>query len=254
MVNPTFKRLASPVLDPVGYALLMSRAADLGMAWRHGPRNERCVALTFDDGPVLGGTEDVQDTLGEFGVLGTFFCIGANSLQNPEVILRGYRAGHVIGAHSMNHARVTAVSPVGADHIDRCIAALREVLGCAPALYRPPWGWLTPWETVRLRTRGLEVIRWDIETPDSNLPCPTGKEMFDWTLPRVRPGSIIVCHDGFTHASRYEKPETVRLLRLLIPELRAQGYRFATVPDLLGIPAYQTEAHALDGRRTAGVR
>lgn len=241
MVNPTFKRLASPILDPIGYGLLMSRAADLGMAHRHGSRVEKRVALTFDDGPVLGGTEAVQDTLDEFGVPGTFFCIGANVLRHPEIVLRGYRAGHVIGAHSMNHARITAVSPVGASHIDDCMAALHDVLGRRPALYRPPWGWLTPWETIRLRSRGLEVVRWDIETPDSDLPCPSGDEMFTWTLPKVRPGSVIVFHDGFTHADRYEKPETVRLLRLLVPALRAQGYSFVTVPKLLGIPAYQDE-------------
>lgn len=241
MVNPTLKRLVSPVLDPLGYALLMSRTADLGRAHRHGPRTERRVALTFDDGPVLGGTEAVQDTLNELGVPGTFFCIGANVLQHPEVVLRGYTTGHVIGAHSMNHARITAVSPVGASHIDNCVTALREVLGRTPALYRPPWGWLTPWETIRLRNRGLEVIRWDIETPDSDLPCPSGDDMFRWALPKVRPGSIIVCHDGFTHADRYEKPETVQLLRLLIPELQARGYTFVTAPKLLNVPAYQDE-------------
>lgn len=241
MVNPTVKRLLSPILDPLGYALLMSRVADLGQAHRHGPRTEWRVALTFDDGPVLGGTEAVQDALNELGVPGTFFCVGANVLQHPEIVLRGYAAGHVIGAHSMNHARITAVSLIGASHIDECVAVLRDVLGRTPALYRPPWGWLTPWETLRLRHRGLEVIRWDIETPDSDLPCPSGDAMFAWTLPKVRPGSIIVCHDGFTHADRYEKPETVRLLRLLIPELRARGYTFVTAPELLHIPAYQDD-------------
>lgn len=241
MVNPTFKRLASPILDPLGYALLMSPAADLGLAHRHGPRTEMRVALTFDDGPVLGGTESVLDVLGAFGVTGTFFCIGANTRQHPELIHRAYHAGHIIGAHSMNHARITAVSPVGTAHIDDCLQELHSVLGRMPALYRPPWGWLTPWEMLRLRNRGLAVIRWDIETPDSDLPCPSGEAMFEWTLPKVRPGSILVFHDGRTHADTYEKPQTLRLLSLLIPELRDRGYTFATVSELLGIPAYQDQ-------------
>jgi peptidoglycan/xylan/chitin deacetylase (PgdA/CDA1 family) len=241
MVNPTFKRLASPVLDPLGYALLMSPCADLGMALRHGPRTEKRVALTFDDGPVLGGTEAVFDALGEFGVPGTFFCIGANALMHPEIILRGYREGHVIGAHSMNHARITAVKPTGTAHIDECLETLRDILGRTPALYRPPWGWLTPWETLRLRSRGLSIIRWDIETPDSDLPCPPSDEMVAWTLPRVRPGSIIVFHDGFTHADRYEKPETEQAVRQLVPELKSRGYIFVTIPELLGIAAYHDE-------------
>jgi peptidoglycan/xylan/chitin deacetylase (PgdA/CDA1 family) len=245
-VNPTFKRLASPALDPLGYALLMSRAADLGLAHRHGLRTAPRVALTFDDGPVLGGTEVVLDALGELGVPGTFFCIGANALLHPEIIRRADAAGHVIGAHSMHHGRIQAVSLTDTAHIDECLAVLREVLGRTPALYRPPWGWLTPWEALRLRQRGLAIIRWDVETLDSERPCPPGDAMAAWTLPRVRPGTIIVFHDGFTHADRYEKPETVRALRLLVPELKARGYTFVTVPELLGIPAYQ------DGAVTAG--
>ncbi len=239
MVNPTLKRLVSPMADPIGYAIFMSRAADFNLARRHGQRTDKRVALTFDDGPVRGGTEAVLDTLDEFGVPGTFFCIGANALQHPEIIRRAHEAGHVIGAHSMNHARVTALSPTGTAHIDDCLSVLCKIIGHTPALYRPPWGWLTPWEAVRLRRRGLQIIRWDVETPDSELPCPAGDAMFKWTLPRVRPGTILVFHDGFTHADRYAKPETVGLLRLLVPALRNQGYEFATIAELLGIRAYQ---------------
>ena|SRR5258705_6504706 len=241
MVNPTLKRLVSPVADPIGYAVFMSRAADFNLARRHGQRTDKRVALTFDDGPVLGGTEAVLDTLDEFGVPGTFFCIGANALQHPEIIRRAHEAGHVIGAHSMNHARVSLLSPTATAHIDDCLSVLREIIGQTPALYRPPWGWLTPWEAVRLRRRGLQIIRWDIETPDSELPCPAGEAMFAWTLPKVQPGSIIVFHDGFTHADRYENPATIRLLRLLIPALQAEGFTLVTVPALLDIPAYQAD-------------
>lgn len=238
MVNPVTKRFVSPILDPIGNALLMSRLGDLGMAHRHGDRMRKVVALTFDDGPVLGGTEGVLDTLGELGVLGTFFCIGANVRMHPQVLRRAYDLGHIIGGHSMNHGRTGAVSLTDYSHIDDCLYEIHEVISRMPALYRSPWGWMTPWELRRLRRRGLEYIRWDIETPDSILPCPSADAMFTWTLPKVKPGSILVFHDGFTHAERYDKPETIGLLRLLIPALRAQGYEFATIPELLDIPAY----------------
>lgn len=243
MVHPTVRKVLSPVLDPIGRVALMSPAADLGLALRHGPRDpeRKVVALTFDDGPVRGGTEDVLDALAEMSVPGTFFCIGANTLLNPQVIQRAMAEGHVIGAHSMNHGRTGAVSPTDTSHIDDCLRVLRDVLGRTPALYRPPWGWLTPWETLRLRKRGLHVIRWDIETPDSDLPCPPGDYIADWTLPKVKPGTILVFHDGFTHAETYAKPETARALRLLVPELKTRGYTFVTIPHLLGIPAYQEE-------------
>lgn len=242
MSAETIKRIAGPALDRLGYALLMPPAADLGLARRHGPRTEQRVALTFDDGPVHGGTEAVLDVLGELGVPGTFFCIGANALLNPDVLRRAYDAGHVIGAHSMNHGRIQAVSPADTAHIDDCLAVLRNVVGRTPALYRPPWGWLTPWETLRLRARGLEVIRWDVETPDSLVPCPSADVIHSWTLPRVRPGSIIVFHDGMTHAHHHEKAETARAVALLVRDLHARGYACVSVPDLLDVPAYQDDA------------
>ncbi len=247
----SLRKVASAFLDPIGNAVLMSRAGDLGLAHRHGPHTARRIALTFDDGPVAGGTEEALDTLAEYGAMGTFFCIGVNATLNPQIIRRADAAGHVIGAHSMQHSRLTLFKPDGGAHIDECLVAIRDALGKTPALYRAPWGWMTPWEFWRLRRRNLAVIRWEIETPDSLLPCPSGEEIAAWTLPRVRPGSIIVFHDGFTHASHYPKPQTAQALRLLIPALKAQGYEFVTVPELLGIPAYQSDGTPPTGKTMA---
>ena len=243
------RQLVSPVLDAIGNVVLTSPVADLGLAHRHAPRTEKLVALTFDDGPVLGGTEQVLDALNEQSVPGTFFCVGANALLHPEIIRRADAAGHVIGVHSMHHSRLSTISLTETAHIDECVRVLRETLGKTPALYRPPWGWLTPWETLRLRDRGLAIIRWDIETADWKVPCPSGAEMSAWALSQVRPGSVIVFHDGMTHADRHEKPETAEAVRLLVPALQARGYRFVTAAELFDIPAYHAEhAAALAAR------
>lgn len=242
MVHALVKQVLSPMLDPIGNRVLMSPLGDMGMAYRHGDRTRRAVALTFDDGPVHGGTEQVLDVLDECGAPGTFFCVGANAVLNPDVLRRADAAGHIIGAHSMHHGRTGAVSLTDGTHIDECLYALRAAIGKTPALYRPPWGWMTPWEAMRLRRRGLHIIQFDLETPDSAVPCPRGDEMCAWTLPRVRPGSIIVFHDGMTHAERHDKPETARALRLLIEAVRRQDYELVTIPDLLGIAAYQDAA------------
>jgi peptidoglycan/xylan/chitin deacetylase (PgdA/CDA1 family) len=228
-------------IDSLGNAIFMSGLGDLGLAHRHGRRTEVRVALTFDDGPVAGGTEEVLDALMDYQAPGTFFCIGANVLLSPDILWRAYAEGHVIGAHSMNHSRLSTIAPFGAAHIDECVRAIADTVGSVPALFRCPWGWMTPWEVLRLRRRGLQAIRWDIETPDSILPCPSAEDIATWTLPRVRPGSILVFHDGFTHARRFPKQETAQALRLIIPALREQGYEFVTIPDMLGISAYQRE-------------
>jgi peptidoglycan-N-acetylglucosamine deacetylase len=89
-VSSSVKHAGSLMLDRLGYTLLMPQFADLGMARRHGPRTQKRVALTFDDGPTPGSTETVQDTLRAFRVLGTFFCVGANVMQLPELVLKSF--------------------------------------------------------------------------------------------------------------------------------------------------------------------
>ena len=243
MAMSELKQGALTTLNAIGDVALKSYAGDLGMAYRHGSRLRRAVALTFDDGPVLGGTEETLDALGEHNAPGTFFCIGVNALMHPQIIERAVAEGHVIGAHSMRHSRIDTVSPSDSGQIDACAQALRAALGGrAPALYRPPWGWLTPWEALRLRQRHMAIIRWDIETDDWQVPCPPGEAMARRTAPLAQPGSIIVFHDGMTHAERHEKPETAKAVRLLIPELRARGFELVTIPELLGIPAYHEPA------------
>jgi peptidoglycan/xylan/chitin deacetylase (PgdA/CDA1 family) len=234
------------VVERAAGAILRSRAADLALSRHHGPRSQRVVALTFDDGPVLGGTEWVLDALARLGVPATFFCVGVNADRHPELIQRAVAEGHVIAAHSMWHNRLDALPLTGAEHVDRCQAILRGITGRTPALYRAPWGWLTPWEAQRVRRRGLTIVAWDVYTRDASEPPPPAEAMLARTLARVRPGSIVLCHDGYAHAEAYERPATVALISALVPALRAQGYAFATVPDLLGIPAYQaTDALAL---------
>jgi peptidoglycan/xylan/chitin deacetylase (PgdA/CDA1 family) len=235
------RRFGARVAERAAGAVLRSPVADLGLARRHGPRQRRAVALTFDDGPVQGGTRAVLDALARLGVPATFFCVGANAQRHPELVRRTLAEGHVVAAHSMWHDRMVALHLAGTSHIDRCQSVLREVTGRMPALYRAPWGWLTPWEALRLRQRGLTIVAWDIYTRDANEPPPPAAEMLPRTLRRVRPGSIILCHDGFPQADAYERPATVALVNALVPALRARGYAFVTISDLLGIPAYQAD-------------
>ena len=237
MVHPAVKRLASPLLDPLGNRLLSPPACGLWGVHLHGDRQAQGIALTFDDGPVAGGTERVLDTLAEFGVSGTFFFLGVNALHHPELVRRTVAEGHVVGNHSMQHSRADGISLRDRSHFLDSERVLRELLGGAPRLYRSPWGWSSPWEVRRLRAHGLEPIGWDIYTPDWRIPSPDGAWMGRRVVRQARPGSIVLLHDGYTHAVRHEVPQTVRALRTLIPPLKAQGFTFVTVAEMLGIPA-----------------
>lgn len=239
MVNPLFKRLASPLLDPVGNLILSPPACGRWGVRLHGDRTMRRVALTFDDGPVQGGTERVLDTLGELGVPATFFCLGVNTLQNPAIARRAMAEGHVIGNHSMEHSRIDGVSWRDRAHFLDSEAVFRDVLGCAPRLYRSPWGWSSPWEVRRLVEHGLTPIGWDVYPLDDVEPHVASERIARRVIREARPGSIILLHDGYTHALRHEVPEMVKALRDIVRELQGRGYELVTVADLLGLSAFK---------------
>ncbi len=227
------------LVDHAGNALLRPPLGGLGRVWTHGPRERRRVALTYDDGPNAPSTHDILDVLRAGGVPATFFCVGVNAERHPDVVRRIADEGHTVGSHSMRHSRAAGLHPREGAHIDECSRVLSGLLGRRPRLYRAPWGWLTPWEMRRLLSRGLSVIGWDVYTHDWRTPPPDGDVIAAGVARDVRPGSIILLHDGIAGVETAERPQTARATECAISRLRAEGYEFVTVPELLGLEAYQ---------------
>lgn len=232
------RAVVSKTIDQVGNVLLSPPYGGFGYYYNHGPRTRRAVAFTFDDGPSRPCTEWLLDTLGELGVKATFFCVGLSVQWHPEVVQRAFAEGHVIGNHSMMHSRKAGLMLRGGAHIDEATNAIAQVIGLRPRLYRPPWGWLTPWEGQRLHQRGYAVIGWDIYPDDWKVPEVPAERLVAQIKPLIKPGSIILMHDSVSNQIRWEKTETARAVRLLTPWLRDEGYEIVTIPDLLGLPAY----------------
>lgn len=233
------KLLARKAFDTLGNALLAPPRGGFGYFRNHGPRTTRRVALTFDDGPNEPSTPAVLDALGELGASATFFCVGANFRNGgAELVARAHAEGHVIGSHSMMHERAGALGVLSGAHIDDAEREVAQVIGLRPLLYRPPWGWLTPWEGLRLSRRGYTVVGWDVYTQDWQTPAPEGAAIARAARHEVQPGSIVLFHDGRTFQQRWDAPETVAAVRALVPMLRSDGYEFVTVPELLGVRAY----------------
>jgi peptidoglycan/xylan/chitin deacetylase (PgdA/CDA1 family) len=205
----------------------------------HGPRHHKRVALTFDDGPCAGSTEALLDTLRELETRATFFCVGVNSQLNPALVRRIDAEGHDVGNHSYAHRRSGALSMGDTQHITMGADEIRSALGKTPALYRPPWGWLTPWEGRRLSHLGYTTIGWDVYTVDWKLPEPDAVMVADDAYRDTKPGSILAFHDAFPLREHWDKTVTIEAVRLLVPRLKRDGYRFVTVSELLGIHAYR---------------
>jgi peptidoglycan/xylan/chitin deacetylase (PgdA/CDA1 family) len=192
----------------------------------HGDRNQRRVALTFDDGPHPVHTGPLLDALAELGVPATFFVVGRGVEANPALVERIVRDGHELGNHTYQHrylplARSRSVERELRD-TDR---AIERVTGTVPRLARPPWGGRSPRNMRVFRRLDKQVVLWDVNSFDWK-----GKpalHVVDRVLDRARGGSIILMHEA-----RDGGEITIEAVRMLVPALRARGFELTTVSNL----------------------
>ncbi len=236
-------RIGGPVLAAgaaasAGYWLCMSPYSQvLGAFPYRGRGDEKVVALTFDDGPNGPFTPELADFLGERSILATFFQVGRAVLRQPEITARLASEGHVIGNHGFTHEFTNYLTPrTLAEDVRKGQSALATV-GLRPALYRPPW-------LLRIPALGPVLARHNLRPVSGEFCHPLevfqpGPEMIaEGALAKARPGSIIIFHDGFDgHGGN--RGSTVAAVRIVVDRLSAEGYRFVTVDEMLGLPAYQ---------------
>jgi len=224
-----------------GYWLCMSPYSQVlgGFPYR-GPASgdDKVVALTFDDGPNEPYTSQLADFLDERAIKATFFQVGRAVLRHPEVTRRLAASGHVIGNHGFTHEFTNYLHPrTLAVDVAKGQAALVSA-GVRPALYRPPWLLRIPALAGILRRHGLQVVSGEFCHP-LEVFQPRPGLIADGALGKVRPGSIIIFHDGFDgHPGN--RAATVEAAKRVAGRLSAEGYRFTTVDRLLGVPAYQS--------------
>lgn len=189
----------------------------------HGSRDRRRIALTFDDGPDPVRTPALLDALRELGVTATFFLVGKQVDAHPELAARIVREGHEIGNHTYNHRYL----PLARSHsVAAEIAATDEAIvratGMVPALARPPYGGRSP-RNVRVFARsGKQLVLWDVNSNDWK--GAAAEEVARRVVERTRPGSIILMHEA-----REGGEVSIEAVKLLVPELRARGFEFASV-------------------------
>ncbi|HET6498992.1 MAG TPA: polysaccharide deacetylase family protein [Coriobacteriia bacterium] len=186
----------------------------------------RVVALTFDDGPWPGQTDRVLDILAEHDVRATFFVVGRLVERHPGIARRIVEDGHLIGNHTQSHAILTSHDGAG---IRREIAegtrSIREVTGVTPQWFRPPGGRMNPTVLSETERMGMDLVLWDVDPQDWRRP--DADRMLTVLLSGIRPGSIVLLHDGGG-----DRSQTVAVLPRLIEELKARGYLFVTLDQL----------------------
>ena len=210
----------SSFFDVVQSSYLLDKDAELYKAY-YEKKNQKVVALTFDDGPNPATTNQALDTLSKYGIKATFFVLGKNVSGNEEILKRMKADGHVIGNHSWSHP---VLSKLSLDEAKKQITdtedATTKVLGSSSKLMRPPYGAIT--DDIR-NSLDLSFIMWNVDSLDWK--SKNEAAILTEIQRQVRNGSIILMHD--IHA------ETVNALPKIIDYLKEQGYHFVTVPEML---------------------
>ena len=206
------------------------------------PPNDKVIALTFDDGPHKDYTKEILDILDQYNVKATFFCVGENVLidNNDELLRRAYNAGHQICTHTFDHARpagslnICLMSAEGQiDEIEHGRQVITDALGVeASRVVRLPGGSLDEATMLNIQPYITAEIGWNIDTADWTYP---GAEAIADAMMYVERGDVILCHDGGG-----DRTDTAAALRIALPKLLEQGYRFVTIDELMTYPAYKS--------------
>ncbi len=185
------------------------------------------IAMTFDDGPSAKLTPKLLDLLAARHIKATFFVLGENVAEHPDIIARAAREGHEIASHSWSHPNFAKMSLEGIrSQLQRTDDAIASTAGKRPTLFRPPYGSITPHEKEWIHDQfGYDIILWDVDPDDWKRPGPA--VVRSRILKETRPGSIVLSHD--IH------PGTIEAMPSTLDELEAKGFKFVTVSELINM-------------------
>jgi peptidoglycan-N-acetylglucosamine deacetylase len=203
------------------------------------PGGEKVIALTFDDGPWPETTEQVLAALKQENVKATFYMVGQPLKSWPELGKKVLADGHVIANHTMHHW-YHAMSPLVAQReIEDTQKIIKEVLNVETLYFRPPGGVLTNGLVAYAQKQGQSVNMWSVDSNDSRPSRPSPEAMIKTILAQATPGGIVLMHDGGgSHGN------TAKAVPQIIAQLRAKGYSFVTVPELLELSSAANEKTA----------
>jgi peptidoglycan/xylan/chitin deacetylase (PgdA/CDA1 family) len=181
------------------------------------PNSNNIIYLTFDDGPIPVITEKCLDILAEFNISATFFCVGENAKNHPELVDRIVSEGHAIGNHSQHHLKGWKTKDD--DYVEN-VAECGKFIDSD--LFRPPYG-KAKRSQLKLLRDDYKIIMWDFLSGDFD-PKVTVGEGVENVLSKTEPGSIIVMHDNEKCGEKM-----LEILKESIPQLLAKGFVFEKI-------------------------
>lgn len=192
------------------------------------------VALTFDDGPDERLTAAVLDALRERRARATFFVVAGEAERAPALVRRMVAEGHEVALHGDEHVDLSGLPrQAQVRAVRRGRRRLREVTGTAPRWFRPPYGRQTAVTVAACRTAGMQPVLWSTSAHDwEALPV---QDKLDHLAPAMKPGAIVLLHDGAAGAGDPPPPsaeEQTELIGGILDLAGEQGLEPVTVGDL----------------------
>lgn len=217
------------------FLLLSINTFSLTQIISKGNDNEKSVALTFDDGPNDTSMVSILDLLKEYNIKASFYLIGKEinaSSINKKILKRAYDEGHEISTHSYNHIKFSNLTSFELQmELESSNNLVYEIIGKKPRIFRAPFGSFTSNGLKIANDLDLIPVMWTVDTLDWNIN-ESKINVIENVLKNVSGNSIILMH---TLPGNYKSYEA---LKVIIPYLQKEGYKFKRVSELIHKEAY----------------
>jgi peptidoglycan/xylan/chitin deacetylase (PgdA/CDA1 family) len=203
------------------------------------PSKQKTLYLTFDDGPIPEITPQVLEILKDYGVKATFFCVGENINNHPEVYGQIIAEGHHTGNHTYNHIKGWETSTpdylqnvfsaeeamenqkhnfIGSDTFGKTSEFVEQ-----QKLFRPPYGRITPFQITKLQKLGYKIVMWDVISGDFDAEISAGK-CYENVVKNCSSGSIVVFHDNIKASEKL-----IEVLPRVLQYYKKKGFKFEAI-------------------------
>ncbi|WP_341281098.1 polysaccharide deacetylase family protein [Paenibacillus sp. FSL H8-0537] len=190
-------------------------------------KEQKLVALTFDDGPDSRYTPAILDILKKKGVKATFFVVGVQVKKDPDVLKRIVDEGHEIGNHTTHHKDLTKLTKSQIwEEITTTDKLIKDAVGFTPNLVRAPYGAVNSTVKQLMKEKGRELVSWNVDTRDwAGTSIAVMKQNIS---EHTKPGGIILMHSFGGKGIK----NTVDMLPDVIDSLHKKGYTFVTIDEM----------------------
>jgi peptidoglycan-N-acetylglucosamine deacetylase len=188
--------------------------------------DQKVIALTFDDGPRPTYLPKILEVLKQNNVKATFFFIGSQVMQFPELAKLTLAQGHELGNHTFSHRNPLKLSETELQkEIETTQKSIFSTTGYMTTLFRSPLGKYNDATLKTVKRTGHKMILWSYEQDSRDWASPGVGKIVNTVVSNASNGDIVILHDT--------KLQTVEALKRIIPKLKEEGFRFVTISELI---------------------